>query len=57
MKTNISITLSSEDKQTAIRAAKRNVELELNLRQPSHKVHKNKKAYNRNPKHKNQIFN
>jgi hypothetical protein len=41
------LTISIEDKLTALKAASRNVELELGMRIATHRIHKNKKAYDR----------
>ena len=41
------LTISIEDKLTALKAASRNVELELGMRIATHRIHRNKKAYDR----------
>lgn len=46
------IKIDPEKLEKISRAASRNAELELGLRRPTHKIHKNKKAYTRKIKHK-----
>lgn len=45
------IKISDKDLRSIHRAAGRNAEIECGMRRPTHKVHKNKKAYNRKNKH------
>ena len=45
--TKYKLELTAEDKLTALKAASRNVELELGMRTATHRIHRNKKAYNR----------
>jgi len=44
--------LKEEDRIRIERNARRIAELECGMRRPTHKIHKNKKAYTRKSKHK-----
>jgi len=47
------IKISDKDLRSIHRAVGRIAEIECGMRRPTHKVHKNKKAYNRKDKHIN----
>lgn len=50
------IFISEEQKQKIERKARRDAEIEMGVKPYSTKVHKNKKAYSRKVKYKNEIF-
>jgi hypothetical protein len=49
--------ISEEQKQKIERRARREADIEMGIKPYGTKVHKNKKAYSRKVKYKNEIFN